>query len=77
MIINEKSNEVEDCMSGVAIPVRCPHRGLDRDAFRLAEELRQLTGLRRLRLKTWGPRDREIKHLDEMIRDRLRKLNAA
>ncbi len=73
----EEPRQVEDCMNGVPITVRCERSGFNRDAFRLSEELQQLTGLRRLRLRTWGAQDREVRHLDEMIRERLLKLNAA
>ena len=64
-------------MNRNAIPIRCGRDVRTRDDFRLSEEILQLTGLRRLRLKTWGSQDREIVHLDEMIRERLLKLNAA
>lgn len=43
-------------------------------SFALMEEIRQLQGLRRLRLKTYQPAAREVVHLDEMIHERLVKL---
>ena len=49
---------------------RCKH-------FALMEEMRQLKGLRKVRLKVYGPGDQEIDHLDAMIRERLSKLLAA
>ena len=45
--------------------------------FALMEEVRQLKGLRRVRLRAFGAEDREIVHLDEMIHARLVKLMAA
>lgn len=45
-------------------------------SFALMEEIRQLQGLRRLRLKHYQPAAREIVHLDEMIHSRLVKLMA-
>ena len=44
--------------------------------FGLMEEIRQLKGLRKVRLKVYGPGDQEIDHLDEMIHERLLKLMA-
>lgn len=43
-------------------------------SFALMEEIRQLQGLRRLRLKTYQPAAQEVVHLDEMIHARLVKL---
>ncbi|MGE0621970.1 MAG: hypothetical protein AB7I04_00110 [Pseudomonadales bacterium] len=43
-------------------------------SFALMEEIRQLQGLRKLRLKTYEPAAREVVHLDEMIHERLVKL---
>lgn len=45
-------------------------------SFVLMEEIRQLKGLRKLRLKTHRPGAREIVHLDDMIHTRLVKLMA-
>ena len=45
-------------------------------SFVLMEEIRQLQGLRKLRLKSYTPAAREILHLDEMIHSRLVKLMA-
>ena len=52
-----------------AVCTSCP-------SFALMEEIRQLQGLRRLRLKTYAPASREVVHLDGMIRERLVKLMA-
>ena len=46
-------------------------------SFALMEEIRQLKGLRKVRLKVYGPGDQEIDHLDAMIHERLTKLIAA
>jgi hypothetical protein len=46
-------------------------------SFGLVEELRQLKGLRKIRMKTHGPGDQEIVHLDSMIHERLVKLLSA
>ena len=43
-------------------------------SFALMEEIRQLQGLRKLRLKSYAPAAREIVHLDDMIHSRLVKL---
>ena len=43
----------------------------------LMEEIRQLKGLRKLRLRIYGPGDQEINHLDEMIHERLVRLMAS
>ena len=40
-------------------------------SFALMEEIRQLKGLRKVRLRTYGIGDPEINHLDEMIHTRL------
>lgn len=45
-------------------------------SFALMEEIRQLKGLRKLRLKSYEPAAREIVHLDDMIHSRLVKLMA-
>ena len=45
-------------------------------SFALMEEIRQLKGLRKLRLKSYDPAAREIAHLDDMIHSRLVKLMA-
>lgn len=52
------------------VAISCP-------SFALMEELRQLKGLRKLRLRVYGPSDQEISHLDEMIHERLVKLMAS
>ena len=46
-------------------------------SYALMEEIRQLKGLRKVRLKVYGPGDQEIDHLDAMIHERLTKLVAA
>lgn len=46
-------------------------------SFGLVEELRQLKGLRKIRMKVHGPGDQEIVHLDSMIHERLVKLLSA
>ena len=46
-------------------------------SFGLMEEIRQLKGLRKIRLKVYGPGDQEIDHLDAMIHERLTRLIAA
>ncbi len=46
-------------------------------SYALMEEIRQLKGLRKVRLKVYGPGDQEIDHLDAMIHERLIKLVAA
>lgn len=48
---------------------RCP-------SFALMEEIRQLKGLRKLRLRSYQPAAQEIVHLDTMIHSRLIKLMA-
>lgn len=45
--------------------------------FGLMEEIRQLKGLRKVRMRVYGPGDQEIDHLDAMIHERLVKLVAA
>ncbi len=45
-------------------------------SFALMEEIRQLQGLRKLRLKSYDPSAREIVHLDDMTHSRLIKLMA-
>ena len=52
-----------------AVCTHCP-------SFALMEEIRQLQGLRKLRLKRHAPADQEIVHLDDMIHSRLLKLMA-
>jgi len=52
-----------------AVCTSCP-------SFALMEEIRQLQGLRKLRLKSHLPLAQEVVHLDEMIHSRLVKLMA-
>jgi hypothetical protein len=52
-------------------------RTQDRERERLADEIRQLLGVRRLRLRLHGSEDAELLRIDRMIRERRALLAGA